>query len=317
MVKSPHETHHRVFRETPQLFRRAFDILGLPDPGDAEVTVVDCDVTEIQPIERRVDTLLHLKCADGRAYPLIIEAQSKKDPEKALSWAYYLSFLANKYKSHRAMLLVVCRDKVTADWAAGPFALGLPERPNLFVAPHVLGPDNVPVITDPTRAAADLPLAVFSALTHSADDRIGEILEALASALKQTSNDDDVTLYSELTASGLGDSPAADLWRHLMSTGLFDFRGFVAEGLRDEGREEGRRLEKVAVLRRLMDAREMAFSEETWRRIASCEDLELLDLWFDRALTATTAAEVFDTPSGDSDHPSRPLDGPTTPRPDR
>lgn len=255
-----------------------------------------------------MDTLLHLKCADGRAYPLIIEAQSKKDPGKALSWAYYLSFLASKYKNHRAMLLVVCRGKVTADWAAGPFALGLPERPNLLVAPLVLGPDNVPVVTDPTRAAADLPLAVFSALTHSADDRIGEILEVLATALKQTANEDDVTLYSELTASGLGDSPAAEPWRHLMATGLFELRGFVAEGLRDQGREQGleRGLEqgreeglllgKVSSLRRLLDAREVPLSEAEWETVRSCEDEELIDLWFDRALTATTAEEVFRRP---------------------
>ncbi|MDJ1134646.1 hypothetical protein [Streptomyces iconiensis] len=323
MVNSPHEAHHRVFQEVPQLVRRAFALLDLPDPGDAEVTVLNCDVTEIQPVERRVDTLLNVKCPDGRAYPLIIEAQSKKDPEKALSWAYYLSFLASKYKTHHPTLLVVCRDKVTADWARGPFTIGPPSRPNLMVSPLVLGPHNVPVIMDANRAAADLPLTVFSALTHSADDRIGEILEVLAMALKQTTDRDMITLYADLTANGLGDSPAAELWRKLVGQGLFDLRGFVAEGLRDEGREEGRQVGhtegleqgleqgrqrglqegrqegRIEMLCTVLEKRGLEISDEEKGRITSCKDSELLGLWLVRAVTATTADEIFADPTAD------------------
>ncbi|WP_052863931.1 hypothetical protein [Streptomyces niger] len=299
MVKAQHEAHHRAFQEIPQLFRRAFDLLELPDPGDAEVTVLPCDVTEFQPVERRVDTLLHLKCPDGRVYLLIVEAQSKKDPEKALNWAYYLSYLGSRYKKHRPVhhpvLLVVCRDKQTADWAAGPFPLGLPGKPNLLVSPFVLGPDNVPVITDVTRAAADLPLAVFSALTHSADDRIGEILEILATALKKAP-DDSTTLYAELTASGLDNSPAAALWRQLMGTRLFDFQNsttWVAEGFREQGRREAR----AEVLLRVLEVRDIPLTDDERERIASCQDSERLDLWFGRALIATTTNEVFGEPA--------------------
>lgn len=307
MVKSPHEAHHRVFQEIPQFFRRAFDLLGLPDPGQAEVSVLNCDVTEFQPVERRVDTLLELKCSDGHTYLLVVEAQSEKDPDKAVSWAYYLSFLATKYKKHSPVLLVVCREKKTADWAAGPFKLGFAGQPNLVVSPFVLGPDNVPRITDIDRAAADLPLAVFSAVTHGSDDHVGEILEALAGALKQAPKAVN-TLYAELTASGLGNNTrATEIWRELMGTGLFDQTSWVAEGFRDQGRaqgreqgrEQGRRQERARSILRVLESREVSLPDDARERITACEDDEQLDRWFDRALTATTIEAVLEEPGED------------------
>ncbi|NLU66610.1 hypothetical protein [Streptomyces sp. HNM0574] len=48
MVNSPHEAHHRAFQEIPELFSRAFRLLGLPDPGPASATELNCDVTELK-----------------------------------------------------------------------------------------------------------------------------------------------------------------------------------------------------------------------------------------------------------------------------
>ncbi|MFD5982879.1 hypothetical protein [Streptomyces cyaneofuscatus] len=81
------------------------------------------------------------------------------------------------------VLLIVCRDKGTAEWAAEPIRIGLEKHPSLAVFPLVLGPHNVPMITDAARAADDLPMAVFSAITHSHDHDIAAILDALAEAL--------------------------------------------------------------------------------------------------------------------------------------
>jgi hypothetical protein len=48
----------------------------------------------------------------------------------------------------------------------------------------------------------------------------------------------------------------------------------------------------VAVLR-LLDARHLAPSAEQRQRVTSCTDSAQLGLWFDRAVTAATVAEVF------------------------
>ncbi|AUH41000.1 hypothetical protein CXR04_12705 [Streptomyces sp. CMB-StM0423] len=329
MVNSPHETHHRAFQQIPELFTSAFRLLDLPVPDEAVVTAIDSDLTEVRPVERHVDTLLRLEFPDGDPYLLLVEAQTKRDPDKPDSWAYYLSYLRNRYGC-QPILLVVCRDRATAHWASRPFRIGHPTHPNLTLTPLVLGPHNVPKITEYERAAADVPFAVFSAITHSNDPDAGAILKVLAEALHKT-DDESRTICAELAASGLGGTPAAGIWRNLMETGLFSFRGFVAEGLREEGRvegreegrvegraqgrkrgreegrsvglEEGHRQGRVAEgtekLIRLLEVRGIPLSDDARLRITACDEPELLDLWFDRGITAATADEVFADPQPD------------------
>ena len=68
------------------------------------------------------------------------------------------------------------------------------------------------------------------------------------------------------------------------------YRSAFSQQLRAEGRAEGR---GDAVLR-VLDKRGVALSEDQRARVAGCTDLDQLDEWLDRAVTATRAAEVFD-----------------------
>ena len=64
----------------------------------------------------------------------------------------------------------------------------------------------------------------------------------------------------------------------------------IAEGeAGGEGKAEG----KAEAVLKLLDARHLAPSQEQRQRVTSCTDAVQLDLWFDRAITADTAAEVF------------------------
>ena len=71
---------------------------------------------------------------------------------------------------------------------------------------------------------------------------------------------------------------------------------FVEQGL-EQGREQGRELGHVQTKRedvlKVLDLRHLAPSEEQRARVGSSTDLVQLDLWFERSLTAKTAAEVF------------------------
>lgn len=58
------------------------------------------DLTEIEPVERRVDTLLRAETDEG-TYLLVVESQGKKDEAKQRSWPYYLSYLYAKYDCDR------------------------------------------------------------------------------------------------------------------------------------------------------------------------------------------------------------------------
>ncbi|WP_424570110.1 hypothetical protein [Streptomyces sp. CH-036] len=101
---------------------------------------------------------------------------------------------------------------------------------------------------------------------------------------------DAAAVFAEFTEAGLGVTPAREIWRNLMGTGLSHFRGFVAESFRDEGRVEGR----AEDILRILEVRGVAVPDEARQRISSCTDLAVLDVWFERAVTAATADAVLD-----------------------
>ncbi len=309
MVSPPHEAMHRIFQHDPNLFGRLSVVLGFSLPTPVEVTVMPTDLTETNPVERRVDTVLRLKSADGSSYLLAIEAQRKKVSSKPASWAYYTSYLWTTYGLPTA-LMVVCQDHATAKWAQQPVASGPPGLPTLTLTPLVVGPHNTPAITDPAEAREDLVMAALSAITHAAEPDINAILKALSAALQQDVSEDDADPIIEFVAQGLGDSPARKLWRNLVAVDLSFYKSYIAEEIRDEGRLEGRaegRAEGVAEGRAegvaqgkanaillVLEQRGIHVPAEAHDRITGCSDLGLLDTWLTRALTATSAAEIFE-----------------------
>ncbi|MFI9308339.1 hypothetical protein [Streptomyces triculaminicus] len=293
MITSRHEAAHRIFQDRPELLEPVFRILGVPLPAKASVEVLTADTTEIRPLERRVDSVLRIEPPGDSAGGLVlaIEAQGRRDPDKAVSWAYYLSFLKAKYGCP-ALLLVVCQDKATADWAAGPFRLGPEGWTSLSVHPLVLGPDNVPVITDPERAARHLALATFSAMTHGRGEEGPAILEALARAL-DTADPESTAYYSELLEIGLGNSPAREIWRKLMPRTYFPGRGTLIEQTWQEGEAKGRLEQSALSVLRVLESRGIPVSPAVRERIMTCTFMDTLGYWLEAAVTVSTAEEIF------------------------
>jgi hypothetical protein len=94
---------------------------------------------------------------------LAVESQGKPDPNKHNSWTYYLAHMYAKYRLP-PFLVVVCKDKATASWAAEPIRVGRSFHTSIVVHPLVLGPGTLPVITEAEEAAQDIGVAAFSAL---------------------------------------------------------------------------------------------------------------------------------------------------------
>ncbi|UUU22754.1 hypothetical protein [Streptomyces sp. DSM 40750] len=239
-----------------------------------------------------MDTLLRIETKRGQ-FLLAVEAQGKKVLDKPRNWAYYLAHLNAKYDMP-AVLLVVCDSRNTAAWASEAVDFGPPEWPALTLRPLVLGPDNVPVIDDPVKARRDIPLTVLSAVLHRREPGVGAILKVLVDALKglEARDPETATIFVELTSQGLGKAPAADTWRDLM-TDLSFFTSPISEELRAEGRTEGRTQSKAEDILLLLDRRGVPLSAVDRHRITSCTDLDTLNRWFTRAITATSASEVF------------------------
>ena len=116
-------------------------------PTPDTVAVLSGDVTEIRLMERRIDTLMRCETVDGEAYLVAIESQRRVDEEKRYTWPHYLAFLADKYRMP-VLLLVICHDRRVATWAAQPFKHGAGAWAALTLRAIVVGPDNVPLITD-------------------------------------------------------------------------------------------------------------------------------------------------------------------------
>ncbi|MGW2015452.1 hypothetical protein [Streptomyces sp. NPDC001927] len=298
MVTSSHEASHRIFQDRPELLTPVFQILGVRLAPKASIEALTPDMTALRPLERQVDSVLRVTPSEGAPFLLAIELQGRRDPEKGPSWAYYLAYLREKY-AMPALLLVVCPDRRTARWAAGPFNTGVDHWHALTTRPLVLGPDNVPVITDPDEVSRNLAMAAFSVMAHRRDRDMTATLEALAHAVGTAGDDSDsVAYYSELLEIGLGDTPARTTWRKLMSVGsFFPGRGTLVEETflkgKAEGEVAGKAEAKAEAVLRVLAARGVDVPEAAALRISSCTDTDVLDTWLDRAITATTAEELF------------------------
>jgi hypothetical protein len=88
---------------------------------------------------------------------------------------------------------------------------------------------------------------------------------------------------------------ASDAARHILEAMMTtsEYEKTFVERIHDQGIAEGEAKGKAEAVLRLLDARGLALSEEQRKQVKSATDPVQLDLWFDRAITAATAAEVF------------------------
>ena len=295
MVSSSHEAMHRIFRDHPEVIDATFRALGFKFPETMATSLLDTDVTEIRPIERRADTVMKVETKDGRSFIFVFEAQRRIDADKRFSWPYYIAYLHEYYRMP-VFLVVICQDDATAKWAFKPIEMRVEEWPSMTVRPYVLGPHNVPVPQGPIGEAG-IPLAALAAITHAHDPGIGAILAALATALEDT---DAITRtdFTLLTQFGLGGFPAAEIWRSLMIYDLDTLRKSpVLREMLDEHDEQvlakGRAEGRAADILQLLEFRKIHVTDSERGRILACEDLETLSRWFDAAFTAEKSEDLF------------------------
>ncbi|MCL6732994.1 hypothetical protein [Streptomyces neyagawaensis] len=289
MVSSSHEVLHQICQKDTEGMIRSFRrLFHVPFPEPRVISVVNTDLTEIAPVERRVDSLVRVDTDEGD-FLLVLESQGKRDERKRGSWPYYLSYLHEKYGC-QPVLIVMTQSRSTARWAAQPIRLGLPSWSSLVVRPLVLGPENVPVVADEAEVARDVTLAVFSAITHGRGPDAAAILEPLAAVL-ETVNPETASVFAELVESGLVDDQAKKVWRELMMTVNYFFKNPVAVKLREEGRVE----ERIASILRTLDRRHLDVPDSVRRKVRNCTDPDLLQVWADRAYDVTDAADLFDS----------------------
>jgi hypothetical protein len=282
----PHEGPLDLVREHPEI---AVELVrgtpGVKLPGQLAVSLAPTDMSAVVPVQYLADMVVLISdAATGKpALAVIIEPQLRDSETKRYSWPVYIATARRVSKCPKAVLVVLCPDPAEARKCRKPIRTGHP------------GFDLVPIVIDsgsPPGAAGGSPyLTVFAAsmggIDMASEPGARQVLDALAGP--GVSDADRLRMTTIILR--LASDAARQILEAMMTTSEYE-KTFI-ERIHDEGIAEGAAKGKAEAVLRLLDARGLAPSQEQRQRVTSSTDPAQLDLWFDRAITARTAAEVF------------------------
>jgi hypothetical protein len=252
------------------------------------------DLAEYKPTEYRADTVVTLSSGGRRTLGLIVEVQRNQDGAKQWTWPMYVAALRARLKCP-VVLLVVCPGRRLSRWCARPIELG---HPGFVLHPLVLGPDEVPAVTDPSEADDNVELAVLSAVVHAEDDNRAKIFAAVLHALAKIDTERADSYYHGMLP--LLSKDARELLEDMVSATtelksklarLYHGKG-KTEG-RAEGKAEGKAEGEARAIFRVLAARGIEVTDDARERITSCTDIDQLDVWVTRAAMVNTIDDLF------------------------
>jgi hypothetical protein len=214
---------------------------------------------------------------------VIIEPQLRDSETKRFSWPVYLTTARQLSKCPAAVLVVLCPDPAEAAKCRQLIRTGHP------------GFDLAPIVIDaavaPGRDGGGPFLTVFAASMGGIDMATEQgarmVLDAMASI--EVSDADRLRVAAIILR--LASDAARQTLEAIMQTSGYE-KTFV-ERIHDQGEAKGEVKGKAEALLRLLDKRGLALSDEQRKKVGDCTDTAQLDVWFDRAVTASSAAEVF------------------------
>jgi hypothetical protein len=172
-------------------------------------------------------------------------------------------------------------------------------HPDFNLTPLVRGPGTLPPPQSPVFGPQ---LTMLNILTGDLDltDHAARLLALLliAKAPREL-----VAGYTRLFLTLVPKSARAGLEELMLDNLKDDFvDGWIAQGRAkglEQGLEQGVARGEAQMLLRAMTARGLIVTTDTRLRITECVDPARLELWFDRAMTATSTDEIFGEPGQD------------------
>lgn len=280
-----------------QLLSEVFDV---EVPSWQRIEIPSANLSDIDPVERRADALLTL--VDTNAKPVlavVIEVQLSPKLDKRYRWPVYLTTIRDRYRCP-TFVLVVCTSHAVAAWSAEPIHLSR----GSVITPLVLGPNQVPVITDPTQVTNHPELAVLSALAHG--DRHPQWQQVLNTCCHtlQTLDPARSDRYADLLWNALSGAARHHL-EELMALTTTEplspiFHRHWLRGNNEgkaqgqaEGEAKGKADGEAKAVLAVLAARGIDIPDDAKKRITTCTNLEQLDTWIQRAVTIDTAHDLF------------------------
>jgi|ERR1017187_1982466 hypothetical protein len=291
MPSIPHEGPLDLVRQHPELAVELVQgIAGITLPSRVAVSLAPTDMSAVVPVQYLADMVVLISdAATGEpVLAVIIEPQLRDSETKRYSWPVYVTTARRVAQCPAAALVVLCPDPAEAAKCRQLIRTGHP------------GFDLAPIVIDsggpPRRDGAGGPyLTVFAAsmggINMESEPGARRVLDAMASA--EVGEADRLRMTTIILR--LASDAARQILEAMMTTSEYE-KTFV-ERIHDqgiaEGQARGEAKGKAEAVLKLLDARHLAPSKEQRQRVTSCTDAAQLDLWFDRAITVSTAAEVF------------------------
>jgi hypothetical protein len=227
------------------------------------------------------------KATGEPALVIIIEPQGRDDPTKEFSWPVYVTVARRHLRCQRALLLVICPDPDEAKKCRRLISTG---HPGFDLIPAVIDPLNAPGV-----GSASPYLAIFAAFMGAMNMEEDRGARAFLTAVREST----ASVADRKRLSTIMLNLASDAARRRLETMMTtmewksDFiEGFVQEGLQ-KGLQQGEVKAKSEDVLKVIDSRAINLTAEQREQVTSCTDIAQLDEWFDSALTADTAADIF------------------------
>jgi hypothetical protein len=285
-----HEALVDLFRNRPSLGAEILvEALGIALPAYTEARVASVDLTQVQPTEYRADLVVLLLDDDGPVLVLVVEVQLAIDPGKRFTWPEYTMGSRARHRCPVG-LLVVAPDPAVADWCAEPIETGIP---GFVLRPPVLGRAAVPIVTDPAEAARRPEMAVLSAMAHGKGEQ-GAAIAAAALPAVAGLGDERARFYGDLVLNSLNEAARRALEAMMKN---YEYQSDFAKKYYGQGRDDGRAEGEARALLAALRARGIQVPDAARERILAEKDPDRLERWVERAVIATSLADVLDDPS--------------------
>lgn len=287
-VSSLHELLVDLVRKRPQLVPELLSqLLGIEVPSSATAKIADPTLNQPVAVEFRADAAVVMTVRDAAVLGSIVEVQLSIEKRKRYTWPHYATGARADHECE-FILLVIAPDAEVARWAGEPINLGF----GSVFQPHVLGPEQIPKITDTDEAVRDLALAGLSVAAHGKGDPnvAARIADATYRAATKVANEEHQTLYCYLIRNALSKA-AREIFEMLPDVRKW----YDDEALRlfHDAKAEGKAEGQATMLLKILVGRGFSMTEHQQRRISECTDPATLDRWAERAATVTSVDELF------------------------
>jgi hypothetical protein len=294
MPSVTHEAPIELIRQHPGLAVELLQAMSDVDlPSDIAVSLGPTDLSEVVPVKFLADAVVVVadKATGEAALVIIIEPQGRDGPTKEFSWPVYVTVTRRHLQCQRAFLLVICPDPAEAEKCRRLISTG---HPGFDLRPEVIGPLNAPGV-----GSASPYLAIFAAFMGAMNLEEDQGARAFLTAVRESG----AGVADRKRLSTIMLNLASDAARRRLETMMTtmewksDFiEGFVQEGLQkgiQQGLQQGEVKAKSEDVLKVIDSRAINLTAEQREQVTSCTDIAQLDEWFDSALTADTAADIF------------------------